>query len=122
MPGRLEGSIVRRSGRLHMNARRLAVAVVFAFPTAAMAQSSVTISGYIKLAVENVKRGQSTKSPSSEGRVGDELSRVIFQVVEDLAGGLQAVAQIDWRVVPDAGTDAASGNSWVGLRSKRWGS
>ena len=105
-----------------MNARRLAVAIVFGFPAAAIAQSNVTISGYIKLAVENVKLGQSTKSPSSEGRVGDELSRVIFQVVEDLGGGLQAVAQIDWRVVPDAGTDAASGNNWVGLRSKRWGS
>ena len=34
---------------------------------------------------------------------------------------MQAVAQIDWRVVPDAGTDAVSGNNWVGLRSKIWG-
>jgi predicted porin len=106
-----------------MGTRRFAavVAGALALPGAASAQSSVTISGYIKLAVENVKLGQSAKSPSSEARVADELSRILFQVVEDLGGGLQAVAQIDWRVVPDAGTDAASGNNWVGLRSKNWG-
>jgi predicted porin len=108
-----------------MNTPQLAAAIVagaLALPGAASAQSSVTISGNIKLAVENVRLDQSSKSPSSEGRVADELSRILFQVVEDLGGGLQAVAQIDWRVVPDAGTDAASGNNWVGLRSKDWGS
>lgn len=106
-----------------MDALRLAAAIAgaFAVPAAAIAQSSVTISGTLKMAVENVKLHQTAKSPSSEGRVVDELSRVIFQVVEDLGGGLQAVAQIDWRVTPDAGADAISGNSWVGLRSKRWG-
>jgi len=106
-----------------MSTPRLAavIAGLFAFPAGALAQSSVTISGYIKLAVENVKLGQSAKSPSSEARIADESSRIFFQVVEDLGSGLQAIAQIDWRVTVDAGADATSGNNWVGLRSKSWG-
>lgn len=97
------------------------VAGMLSFPAVALAQSSVTITGMIKMAAETVKLGNSAKTPSSEGRIADELSRVIFQVTEDLGGGLQAVAQIDWRVVPDAGTDAISGNNWVGFRSREWG-
>jgi predicted porin len=42
-------------------------------------------------------------------------------MTEDLGGGLQAIAQIDWRVTPDAGADATNGNNHVGLRSKAWG-
>ena len=106
-----------------MNARGFAIAVagVSAFPGAAFAQSSVSMSGYFKMAVENVKLYQTAKSPSSEGRVADEASRIIFQVSEDLGGGLQAVVQLDWRVTLDSGADAANGNNWVGLRSKSWG-
>jgi len=98
-----------------------AVTVACAFPVAALAQSGVSMSGFFKMAVENVKLDQTTKSPSSEGRVADEASRIIFQVIEDLGGGLQAVGQLDRRVTLDSGADAANGNNWVGLRSKSWG-
>jgi len=106
-----------------MGRRKLAVAIagVLSFPGAALAQTSVTISGYIKMAVEHVKLGDSARPNTSEGRVVDENSRIIFQMVEDLGGGNQAIAQLDWRVTPDVGTDTASGNSWVGLRGKAWG-
>ena len=106
-----------------MEQRKLAAAVAGAllFPGAALAQSSVTISGYIKAAMENIKLGDSTRPNSSESRLADESSRIIFQMVEDLGGGVQAFAQIDWRVTTDAGTDATSGNNWVGLRGKSWG-
>ena len=107
-----------------MNRRNLAVAVagVLAFPGIALAQSSVTISGYIKVAMENIKLGDSARpGNTSENRVVDENSRIIFNMVEDLGSGVQAIVQIDWRVTTDAGADSASGNNWVGLRGKNWG-
>lgn len=108
-----------------MNRRTLAVAVAgaLAFPGAALAQSSVTISGYVKMAIENLHIGNADPSRprASENRVVDENSRIIFNVVEDLGGGVQAFWQLDWRVTPDVGSDTASGNNWIGLRSKSWG-
>jgi predicted porin len=107
-----------------MGHRKLAVgvAVALAFPGAALAQSSVSISGYIKMAIENVKLGNFTRAGhNGETRIVDENSRIIFNMVEDLGGGNQAIAQLDWRVTPDVGTDTGSGNSWLGLRGKAWG-
>ena len=106
-----------------MNKRFLAAAVAgaFAIPVPALAQSSVTISGYIKAAVESLKISQTVKSPSSEARVVDESSRIVFNVTEDLGGGLAAIVQVDWRLTTDVGADAASGNDFIGLRSKTWG-
>ena len=107
-----------------MDRRKLAAAVAGAlvFPGSALAQSSVTISGYIKMAVENLKIGNFTRpGHSGENRVVDENSRIIFNIVEELGGGTQAFVQLDWRVTPDVGTDTASGNNWVGLRGKTWG-
>jgi len=106
-----------------MNKKLLAVAVAgaLALPGVALAQSSVTISGFLKMGIDNVKLGNSAKSPSSEMRVQDDSSRIIFNVREDLGGGLAAIAQIDWRVTPDLGADAISGNNHVGFVSKNWG-
>lgn len=98
-----------------------ATTLALAAPCGALAQSSVTISGFFKMSLEQLRLAQTAKSPSSEARVVDDSSRIIFSVSEDLGGGLQAIAQIDWRVVPDAGTDAISGNNWIGLRSRHWG-
>lgn len=97
------------------------LAVVLALPGTAAAQSAVTITGFFKLSAEELRLSQSPKSPGRETRIADDASRIVFSVAEDLGGGLSAVAQIDWRVTLDAGTDAASGNSWLGLRSRRWG-
>jgi predicted porin len=105
-----------------MNKKLLAVAVagVFAAP-AAFAQSSVTISGLFKGGYENMKYGNSSKANSSQNGVVDDSSRIIFNVKEDLGGGLSAVGQVDMRFAPDVGTIASSGNTYAGLSSKSWG-
>src|SRR5512134_274696 len=90
-----------------------ALAAFLAAPATALAQSSVTISGVLKMAAEHVKLGQSAKSPSGETRVVDESSRIMFNVVEDLGGGLQAIGQVDLRVTMDSGALAGSGNNHV---------
>ena len=110
-----------------MNKKLLAVAVAgaLAAPAVALAQSSVTISGNIKMSLQQYKIGNAAAARAgtntSQGLVHDDSSRIIFNMVEDLGGGLQAIAQIDWRVTPDAGADAIGGNNHVGLRSKAWG-
>jgi predicted porin len=110
-----------------MNKKLIAVAVagMFAAP-AAFAQSSVTISGLFKGGIENVKYGNFTRAGNNSATsVVDDSSRIVFNVVEDLGGGLQAIGQYDLRIRPDDGVSAIanvnSGNSHVGLRSKQWG-
>jgi predicted porin len=108
-----------------MNKKLIAVAVagLFVAPAAALAQSSVTISGFLKGGFEQVKYGNFRAGGlrSSQSGVVDDSSRIIFNVVEDLGGGLQAIGQVDMRVGLDTGALAASGNDHVGLRSKSWG-
>jgi predicted porin len=108
-----------------MNKKLLAVAVasVLAAPATALAQ--VTISGIFKVGIESVKLGNPVagRSQSSQIRVDDNSSRIIFGVTEDLGSGLAAIAQVDMRFQPEGGGGpAASGNTWVGLRSSSWGS
>jgi predicted porin len=125
-----------------MNKKIAAVAVagLFAAPAVALAQSSVTISGTIKTSFENMKVGNYNAGVLPGGRavssgkdsswgLADDSSRLIFNVREDLGGGLAAIVQLDMRVKPDdiqgAGPAVAgtiiSGNSHVGLQSKSWG-
>jgi len=115
-----------------MNKKLLAVAVAgaLAAPGVALAQSSVTISGFIKMSVESLKIGSAAAARAglntSQGRLVDDSSRIQFNVVEDLGGGLRAIAQIDWRIAPDSGFESATsggafGNNHVGLQSKAWG-
>ncbi len=128
-----------------MNKKLIAVAVagVFAAP-AAFAQSSVTISGYLKAGVDQFKITSPASARAgfntSEHRVTDHSSRILFNVVEDLGGGLRAIGQFDLRVALDQVgrtsntllTSSAQqttpsinplngGNNHVGLRSKQWG-
>lgn len=101
--------------------RIAALAFALAVPGVAAAQSSVTITGMLKASFESLKLAGGAKSPSSESRVADDASRIIFSVTEDLGAGLQGIAQVEWRITPDSGTSAASGNTWIGLRSAQWG-
>ncbi len=124
-----------------MNKKLLAVAVagVFAAP-AAFAQSSVTISGMFKGGYENLSYGNYNSNNSraapgvnagnkSQNGVVDDSSRIIFNVKEDLGGGMAAIVQLDMRIKPDDNgvTGAAntagvvSGNSFFGLNSSQWG-
>jgi predicted porin len=130
-----------------MNKKIAAVAVagLFAAPVAALAQSSVTISGILKTSFENLNINNYAGSPNLTGVAGtgrgvssgknsqygltDDSSRIIFNVREDLGGGLAAIGQLDIRVkLDDRGNSAAtnpaniiSGNSHVGLQSNSWG-
>jgi predicted porin len=119
-----------------MNRKIAAVAVagLFAAPAVALAQSSVTISGYLKMGFENLKLGDFSSARTgantnkSQYGVADDLSRIIFNVREDLGGGLAAIGQLDIRVKPDDTQGGAqpngnivNGNSHVGLNSKSWG-
>lgn len=108
-----------------MNKKLLAVAVAgaLAAPGLALAQSSVTISGTWKVSLESLNIGQRAGATNkSETRISDDSSRIIFNVVEDLGGGLQAIGQADFRFQIAGGTAVAnSGNSHVGLRSKSMG-
>jgi predicted porin len=114
-----------------MNKKLVAVAVagLFAAPVAALAQSSVTISGLLKGGVEDLKYrnfgggvvGGRNGSSSNYGIV-DDSSRIIFNVVEDLGGGMQAVGQLDARWAPDTGALGGTGNSHIGLQNRNsWG-
>lgn len=112
----------------------VAVAGLFAAPVAALAQSSVTISGLLKGGLENLKLGDfsamrtGAQTNKSQYGVVDDSSRIVFNVREDLGGGLAAIGQLDIRVKPDdmqgAGQpngNIVNGNSHVGLQSKSWG-
>ena len=92
-----------------------------ALSAAAHAQSSLTITGFFKVSYEVLKLGDSAKTPNSEDRVADELSRIYFRVVENLGGGLQAIGQVELRINFPAGTDSTNGANWVGRKSARFG-
>jgi len=125
-----------------MNKKLLVVAVAGALapPGVALAQSSVTISGIFKASLENLRIGSptvgasTTAAPGSaaaggrtglnttENRIADDSSRILFNVVEDLGGGLQAIGQADLRMPMASGNLVAmSGNTHVGLRSSSLG-
>jgi predicted porin len=119
-----------------MNKKIAAVAVagLFAAPAVALAQSSVTISGQLKMSLENQKNGDfsglrtGANTNKSQYGVADDSSRIIFNIREDLGGGLSAIGQLDVRVKPDDTQGGAQpngnivqGNSHLGLQSKSWG-
>jgi predicted porin len=111
-----------------MKKKLLAVAVAgaLAAPGVALAQSSVTISGIWKVSLENLRIGSPGAARAgmntSENRVADDSSRILFNVVEDLGGGLQAIGQADLRMPMASGNVVAmSGNTHVGLRSASLG-
>ncbi len=100
--------------------------VLTAIPGLALAESSVTISGFFKVGLENVKIDSPNAARvgnTSETRLTDNNSRIVFGITEDVGNGLQAIAQLDSRFSPDNGAGpTAAGNTWVGLRSPAWGS
>ncbi|MEK6245793.1 MAG: porin [Pseudomonadota bacterium] len=105
-----------------MNKKLIAVAVagLFAAPSVALAQSSVTISGFFKGGYEATKYSGRAGN-NSQWAVVDDSSRIIFNVVEDLGRGLHAIGQYDQRMSLDMGNLVGTGNNHVGLRSNAWG-
>jgi|CXWL01.1.fsa_nt_gi predicted porin len=109
-----------------MNKKLLAVAVAGTFlaPAAALAQSSVTISGKAVASFGVYKvggRAAGTFGHNSETQVRDESSTLIFSMREDLGGGLAAIAKYDLRPSIDTGNLSAQGEDFVGLTSPSWG-
>jgi predicted porin len=113
-----------------MNKKLLAVAVASALAVPVTASAQVAISGIFKVGITNISMGGVVtpgRANDSQLRVDDNSSRILFNVTEDLGGGLAAIAQLDLRFAPDqAGTAPASnpigsGNTYVGLRSTSWG-
>jgi predicted porin len=98
-----------------------AVAGALAAPAVVLAQSSVTINGFIQVSVDNMKMSNTTRLKNKENRVNDESSSIVFNVTEDLGSGLAGIVRVDLKPNLDTGSLAASGESWVGLRSRSWG-
>jgi predicted porin len=121
-----------------MNKKLLAVAVAGALAAPGIALAQVTISGFFKVGVDSLSVGNpapaNASNPTTTGRVNkgqirviDNSSRLIFNMTEDLGGGLAAIGQLDVRFAPDqpsglqVSNPFGSGNTWVGLRSNSWG-
>lgn len=122
-----------------MNKKILAAAVAgaLAVPGLALAQSSVTISGFIKADVVDVNNHGGTATVPASGRTGPHErlvfedggpSRIRFTMREDLGGGLYGLGQIELRhtitgngLIGGTGLGSTSGNQWVGLESTTMG-
>lgn len=95
----------------------IALATLVAFAGAASAQSSVTIGGFVDLGVGK-STGTSDKGIQDGGGAGG--SRLNFNAVEDLGGGLKAIAGFEHRLRPDDGAQGNAnfwgGYSFVGLQ------
>jgi len=115
--------------------KKTLVALAALATTGAFAQ--VTITGYFGGSYDSFAIGNANVArigSKSESRVSDQSSRMIFNVAEDLGGGLTALGQYDLRFKVDAQTriqneaatsptvDAvSSGNSHVGIKSAALG-
>lgn len=100
----------------------IALAALTAFAGAASAQSSVQIGGFLDLGVGKYI-GTGDKQVQDGGGVGG--SRLNFTIVEDLGGGMKALAAMEHRLQPDTGSAGSSSQFWnaysyVGL-SGGWG-
>jgi predicted porin len=105
-----------------MQKKLIAAAVAGLLAVPALAQTNVTISGRFAAGWESYKLQDCNTGFScrNESRVSDQSSRLIFNVVEDLGGGLKAWGQLDYRGAVDLGGLGNTGNSGVGLMSN-WG-
>lgn len=122
-----------------MNKKIMAVAVAgaLAAPGLAMAQASVTISGYVKVSVGQISNSNSAEFRNttvgtantprlnrSEWRLTDDgPTRIAFDMRDDLGGGLTGVARIELRPVTDGNLNfgSSAGNQWIGMESRSWG-
>ena len=106
-----------------MQKKLIAAAIAGLVAVPALAQTNVTISGRFAAGWESYKISDCVPALScrSESRVSDQSSRLIFNVVEDLGGGLKAWGQLDYRGALDLGGLGNTGNSGVGFMHDKWG-
>lgn len=106
-----------------MHKKLLALAIASMATGAAFAQSNVTISGQVRMSVDQYKLSNLPAgfTASTETRVTDESSRIIFSGKEDLGGGMYAGFVLENRFAPDFGAGAlAGGNSNINIGGN-WG-
>lgn len=106
-----------------MQKKLIALAVAGLVSGGAFAQSNVTISGLIRMSVEQYKLSSMPAGfdSSAENRVSDQSSMLVFKGREDLGGGMYAGFQLDnrWNPSENAST-SAGGNSNIHLGGS-WG-
>ena len=105
-----------------MQKKLIAAAVAGLIAVPALAQTNVTISGRAVAGWESYRLSDCTTGFScrSESRVSDQSSRIIFNVNEDLGGGLKAWAQMDMRYANDLGGIGMTGNTGLGFMHNSW--
>ena len=105
-----------------MQKKLIAAAVAGLIAVPALAQTNVTISGRFAVGYQNYSlSGGGTTGKDTYNGISDQSSRLIFNVVEDLGGGLKAWGQVDSRFAPDVGGATwAGGNTGMGLMGS-WG-
>ena len=106
-----------------MQKKLIAAAVAGLIAVPALAQTNVTISGRFAAGYQNYAlSGGGTTGKDTYHGLSDQSSRIIFNVVEDLGGGLKAWGQLDSRFAMDtgAGGTLAGGNTGMGLMGS-WG-
>lgn len=103
------------------------IALMALAPTALLAQTTVTLSGFAKAGMAQTRYTNGIAGTNgSNTSVADGASRFILSGREDLGGGLAAVFQSDtrWRVDDNGGAPTSSplagGNTFVGLAGP-WG-
>lgn len=104
-----------------MQKKLIAAAVAGLIAVPALAQTNVTISGRFAAGYQNYKLSGPATGYDTYNAVSDQSSRIIFNVNEDLGGGLSAWGQADMRFGQDLGGIAMTGNTGMGLMSKSWG-
>jgi len=107
-----------------MQKKIIALAVAGLMSGAAFAQSTVTISGLIRMSVEQYKVTSDTAAVNSSynrNAVSDQSSLIVFSGKEDLGGGMYAGFALDNRWGPDNGAaTSVGGNSNLHLGGN-WG-
>lgn len=107
-----------------MQKKLIALAVAGLVSGGAFAQSNVTISGLVRMSVEQYKAGTNTAGTNQSynyNAVSDQSSMLVISAKEDLGGGMYAGFQLDNRFAPDmAGSTLAGGNSNLNIGGT-WG-
>ncbi|KQV61080.1 hypothetical protein ASC95_06645 [Pelomonas sp. Root1217] len=107
-----------------MKKATLAVAALAACTSSAWAQSSVTLYGIVDAAARYTTNVNPGVAPKQLIPGGMSQSRLGVNVIEDMGGGLKALANMEHRLSSDTGAVAAADfwrQAWVGLQSNELG-
>lgn len=107
-----------------MQKKIIALAIAGLVSGGAFAQSNVTISGQMRVAVDNVRAGGATAANSdytSRTRVTDQNSNIRFAGTEALSGGNTAWFQFESAIGTDNVNGTSAGGNVAGTNTASWG-